>query len=129
MKFSEEFKADCPEGYQPVLNPLEWKTKDLVGNINFLTLTFNVPDGVNDVDGLIQDLTRQLTDNYEIGTASKSALIRNRRNAFMVGIDERGKEDILNQVKELQAKGSGRWINLRSDRIWLFQKCSEKPLV
>jgi hypothetical protein len=129
MIFSEEFKADCPDGYQPVLNPVEWRTKDLVGNVNFLTLTFDVPNEVTDVNGLIANLTKQLSDNYEIASACKYAMIRNRRNAFIVGIDERGKEFILNQIKELQTKGSGRWVNVRSDCIWLFQKCSEKPLV
>jgi len=131
MIFSEEFKASCPDGYQPVLNPMEWKTKDLVGNVNYLTLTFDIPNEVTDVDGLMHYLTEQLaTGKYtEIDAACKYAMIRNRRNAFKVGIDDRGRESILSQVKELQTRGSGRWVNIRSDCIWLYQKCSEKPLV
>jgi hypothetical protein len=132
MILSNEFSTDCPDGYQPIPLPSEWKTRDLLGNVNYLRIKFNVPEGINSLDPLMTYLTERLSDrnNSKIASACKQSMMKNRRNIFRISLDDSVIEDITNQIKSSCSEWSkNREVSICSDGIWIYQKCSDKPLV
>jgi len=132
MILTDEFSTDCPDGYQPIPLPSEWKIRDLLGNTNYLRIKFNVPDDINSLNPLLIYLTERLSnrDNPRVASACKQSMMKNRRNIFRISLDDSVIEDITNQIKD-SCSGwfKSREISISSEGIWIYQKCSDKPLV
>lgn len=125
MKYLDSFSALCPDGFRPIVQPPEWKPKEILGVFEYPDIIIPISEPFMQFDQLIQQIECGIRSLGSIQSATKVALARRMPNEFRIGIDKDGQSIISDFFNEFQSQTLvNAEIHIPTSCVWIFQRYS-----